>query len=112
MPKDKTLQSTKRTQKAGKRAKKDPNAPKRPLSGYMFFGTATRPQIKAENPTATFGQLGKILGERWKNMSDAEKQPWNDKAIKDRLRWEKEVKEYKARGGQYEEDDDENADDE
>jgi hypothetical protein len=39
------------------KAKKDPNAPKRPLSAYMFFSSANRTTVKAENPEASFGEL-------------------------------------------------------
>ncbi|KAI8885347.1 HMG box protein, partial [Backusella circina FSU 941] len=73
-----------------KRDKKDPNAPKRGLSAYMFFSQANREKIKQENPDATFGQLGKILGEKWKAMSEDDKKPYNDKAKADKERYEKE----------------------
>ena len=32
-----------------------------------------RPEVKAKNPSATFGELGKILGAQWKALSDAQK---------------------------------------
>lgn len=35
--------------------KKDPNAPKRALSAYMFFSQDWRERIKTENPDAGFG---------------------------------------------------------
>jgi hypothetical protein len=37
--------------------KKDPNAPKRGQSNYMFYSSAIRSQVKAENPDASFGQM-------------------------------------------------------
>ena len=60
--------------KKKKRSKKDPGAPKRGLSAYMFFSQEHRKQVQADNPEASFGSIGKILGEKWKNMSDKEKQ--------------------------------------
>lgn len=61
--------------KAAKPAKKekDPNAPKRPLSAYMYFSSDMRNSVKDQNPDATFGELGKILGAKWKEMDDDEK---------------------------------------
>lgn len=53
---------------------KDKNAPKRPLAAYMFYCQATREQIKETNPNASFTQIGKLLGEKWKTLSDEEKQ--------------------------------------
>lgn len=40
------------------RKKKDPNAPKKALSGFMFFSNANRERIKTENPGIPFGQVG------------------------------------------------------
>ncbi|CAO3592934.1 unnamed protein product [Absidia cylindrospora] len=70
------------TKVSTKRQKKDPNAPKRGLSAYMFFSQANRNKVKEENPDATFGQLGKILGQKWKEMSDEEKKVREKKAEK------------------------------
>jgi hypothetical protein len=39
------------------RKKKDPNAPKKALSGFMFFSNANRERIKTENPGIPFGQV-------------------------------------------------------
>ena len=56
-----------------KKRKKDPNAPKKPSSAYFHFSKKMRSKIKEENPTATFGELGKLLGEAWKQVSDEDK---------------------------------------
>jgi len=77
-----------------KRAKKDPNAPKRGLSAYMFFAQETRDSVRDNNPDISFGQIGKILGERWKNMTKEEKVPYEAKANKDKERYEAEKRAY------------------
>lgn len=69
MPKD----STKAKPAKGTKAAKDPNAPKRPLSAYMYYSQAQRNNTKEANPEATFGELGKIMGAAWKSMSDEQK---------------------------------------
>lgn len=43
------------------RAKKDPNAPKRGLSAYMFFSQEQRTRAQQENPDATFGNVSTTL---------------------------------------------------
>ena len=43
--------------KRSKRGKKDPNAPKRGLSAYMFFSQAERTNVQQENPDAAFGMF-------------------------------------------------------
>ncbi|CAO3672075.1 unnamed protein product [Rhizopus stolonifer] len=60
-------------ERKSRRAKKDPAAPKRGLSAYMFFSQDNRAVVKEENPKATFGEIGKLLGEKWKNLTDDEK---------------------------------------
>ncbi|PVU99807.1 hypothetical protein BB559_000400 [Furculomyces boomerangus] len=82
--------------KSGGRKKKDENAPKRCLSAYMFFSQEYRGKVKKENPAATFGELGKILGEMWKSMTDEQKKPFNLKAEKDKKRYETEKANYQA----------------
>lgn len=49
-------------------------------SPYILFSTENRAKAKAENPTLTFGELGKLLGERWRELSDEEKQKYKDAA--------------------------------
>jgi hypothetical protein len=54
MPKD-----TKKEKAVKKgRAKKDPSAPKKPLSAFMFFSSKNRNRIKEENPGVSFGITG------------------------------------------------------
>ncbi|EAS32643.1 non-histone chromosomal protein 6 [Coccidioides immitis RS] len=102
MPKEKSTRQTK-----GRRAekkKKDPNAPKRGLSAYMFFANEQRENVREENPGISFGQVGKLLGERWKALSDKQRAPYEEKAAADKKRYEDEKANYNAH-----EDDEESA---
>lgn len=83
--------------KRATRKKKDPNAPKRSLSAYMFFANENRDIVRAENPGISFGQVGKLLGEKWKALSSDEKVPYENKADTDKKRYEKEKAEYAKR---------------
>uniref|UniRef100_A0A673VG25 HMG box domain-containing protein n=1 Tax=Suricata suricatta TaxID=37032 RepID=A0A673VG25_SURSU len=74
--------------KGGKK-KKDPNAPKRPPSGFFLFCSEFRPKIKSTNPGISIGDVAKKLGEMWNNLSDSEKQPYNNKAAKLKEKYEK-----------------------
>eukprot|EP00349_Pseudokeronopsis_sp_Brazil_P003013 CAMPEP_0202956542 /NCGR_PEP_ID=MMETSP1396-20130829/1050_1 /ASSEMBLY_ACC=CAM_ASM_000872 /TAXON_ID= /ORGANISM="Pseudokeronopsis sp., Strain Brazil" /LENGTH=72 /DNA_ID=CAMNT_0049673615 /DNA_START=48 /DNA_END=266 /DNA_ORIENTATION=+ len=60
-----------KSSKSAKPAKAD--KPKRAPSPYINFCTEQRPKLKAANPDASFGDLGKMLGEQWKKLSDSEK---------------------------------------
>ncbi|OJT14252.1 Non-histone chromosomal protein 6 [Trametes pubescens] len=114
MPKE-TTKTTKRRaatkqDKAPKaKGKKDPKAPKRALSAYMFFSQDWRERIKAENPDAGFGEIGKLLGAKWKELDDDEKKPYLDQAAADKARAEEEKSAYdgkKADSGSGDGDDD------
>ncbi|KAK9470076.1 high mobility group box domain-containing protein [Dipodascopsis tothii] len=96
-----------RKTKAGGRRKKDPNAPKRSLSAYMFFANEQRDSVRTENPGIAFGQVGKVLGERWKALNAKEKAPYEARAAQDKKRYEEEKAAYLANGGNGVEYDDE-----
>ena len=80
--------------KEGK-AKKDPNAPKRGLSAFMFFSNDNREKIKKENPGCSFGEVGKYLGEAWSKADAKTKKKYEEQAAKDKARYEKEMAKYK-----------------
>ncbi|RSL39117.1 hypothetical protein CEP53_014302 [Fusarium sp. AF-6] len=79
-----------------KRGKKDPNAPKRGLSAYMFFANEQRENVREENPGISFGQVGKLLGERWKALNEKQRAPYEAKAAADKKRYEDEKQAYNA----------------
>ncbi|PLN78934.1 non-histone chromosomal protein 6 [Aspergillus taichungensis] len=99
MPKEKTTRKTTKVT----RKKKDPNAPKRGLSAYMFFANDNREKVREENPGITFGQVGKMLGDKWKNLSETQRKPYDEKAAADKKRYEEEKKIYQAQGEEEEE---------
>jgi len=107
MPKETKTRGAKKTDKsAGGKKKKDPNAPKRGLSAYMFFANDNRDKVREDNPGIKFGEVGKILGEKWKELTDKEKGPYEAKAAADKKRYEKEKADYAAGGVDDDEDED------
>jgi hypothetical protein len=102
---------------------KDPNAPRRPATAYLEFVrprfpllpqnllrvTAAkltsasraqvkvrRPQIIAENPSIAFTQVGKMLGEEWRGMSDWKKNPFHQKAAQSKALYDRQMEQYRA----------------
>lgn len=82
---------------AKKRKKKDPNAPKKPCSAFFHFSKKMRPQIKEANPEASFGQLGKIIGEQWSKLGPEERKEFEVLAAADKERYAKELKDYQSK---------------
>ncbi|XP_057863516.1 FACT complex subunit SSRP1 isoform X3 [Cryptomeria japonica] len=82
--------------KRKQKKKKDPNAPKRAMSGFMFFSQIERENIKKNNPGMPFTEVAKALGERWKKMSVEEKEPFESKARADQKRYKNAMADYKS----------------
>lgn len=81
--------------KRKKRKKKDPNAPKRAMTSFMLFSQAERETLKKTNPGLQFTDVAKVIGERWKKMSEEEKQPFEASAKVDKARYASEMAEYR-----------------
>lgn len=64
------------------RKKKNKDLPsKKTISAYLLFCKDTRPVLKKDQPDLTFGELGKRLGEMWKNASEDVKKEYKEKAL-------------------------------
>lgn len=74
-----------------KRAKKDKSLPKGACSAYIIFCTQMRPVIKGENPDVINTEILKETGIRWRAMTPEQKQPWEDLAAQDKIRYEQEM---------------------
>ena len=60
----------------------------------MFFANEQRENVREENPGISFGQVGKLLGERWKALDDKQRTPYEAKAAADKKRYEDEKAAY------------------
>jgi high mobility group protein B1 len=86
-----------RKSKTAEKAKKDPNAPKRPLSAYILFSMDERPRIvKKLGKDAKVTEVTKALGEVWQTLSDEKQKPYQEKAAKAKKEYMKELEMYKA----------------
>lgn len=82
----------KRTSKKNKN--KDVNAPKRPTTAFMIWLSENREKIKKDHPGSSVTDIAKRAGELWKEITD--KKEWEEKAAKDKERYQKEMENYKA----------------
>ena len=79
-----------------KKAKKDPNAPKRNMSAYFLYSMFARPQVKNDNPEASFGEIARIISAQFKALSEKERKKWEKKAADDKERYQAEMQDYNA----------------
>lgn len=96
---DRALQNMQVKQRKNKRKEKDPNAPKRAASAYMLWLNDNRASIKDElltsNPDAKITDVTKRAGELWKELSEAEKAPFQEKSEELRAAYHEAMKAYK-----------------
>jgi hypothetical protein len=79
-----------------KKAKKDPNAPKRNMSAYFLFSVHIRPTVKTENPEAAFGDIARIISAQYKALKPDERQKWDEKAAADKERYQRQMEVYRS----------------
>lgn len=105
------------TAPAKKKRKKEEGEPKGVRTSYLFFCEDMREEIDTVNadrrfefefesrevvgdwelwrgqahPTLGLTERAKIVGEKWKSLSEEQKQPYNDKAAADKERFQKEM---------------------
>ena len=98
-----------------RRRKKPKGFPKRPLSGYNIFFKEERVKVleefnshrlavhaddfqgieaKIDRSSVSFQDLGKIIGKRWKTLSDDDRRRFESLADQDNLRYRSEMDDY------------------
>ncbi|VEU19451.1 DEKNAAC100670 [Brettanomyces naardenensis] len=82
---------------AAKRRLKDPNLPKRPTNAYLIFcdlgKEGVREEMEAKHPGMSV-DMSKAMTEAWKQLDQEGRKPYYELYEKDKLRYQKEIKEY------------------
>jgi hypothetical protein len=69
-----------KTEKPAKKQKKEKKEKKekkpRKLNAYMVFAMEVRESVKKNNPTASIIEIAKKIGEKWRALSDSEKEKY------------------------------------
>ncbi len=80
---------------------KNPNAPKRAKSSYMFYSEHHREKVqtklKKKNPNykgSLMGLVSKELGAQWKKLKAGDKKKYEDLAAKDKERYVMQMEEF------------------
>ncbi|EXB50703.1 High mobility group B protein 10 [Morus notabilis] len=86
---------SRRNRKKSRLALRDPSRPKSNRSGYNFFFAEHYARLKP----MYYGQekaISKTIGLLWNNLTEAEKQVYQDKGVRDKERYKNELLEYKS----------------
>ncbi|TTH99986.1 Thymocyte selection-associated high mobility group box protein TOX [Bagarius yarrelli] len=79
-----------------KKKKKDPNEPQKPVSAYALFFRDTQAAIKGQNPSATFGEVSKIVASMWDGLGEEQKQVYKKKTETAKKEYLKQLAAYRA----------------
>lgn len=91
-----TMMTTRDPRGRKKKRHRHPEAPKHPMSGFLFFLSAMRPHVARQYPGYPVGPISQIIAKQWRGMSDEDRLPWLQKAEEDKARYAREMQVYMA----------------
>jgi hypothetical protein len=79
------------------RKPKDPNSPKKPVPAYFAFSNERRQEVKNSNPSATNGEVSRLLSKMWKDAPEEVRKFYLDREAEERERYTESMAEWKAK---------------
>jgi hypothetical protein len=66
------------------------------MSAYFLYSVATRNDVKSKHPEASFGDIARLISANFKSLSAKERKIWDEKALDDKQRYDREMSSYNA----------------
>lgn len=78
-----------------RKAYKDPNAPKRPMSAFLMYSNGRRAAVKKEHPEFSNGEISRLLSEMWRAASDEDRQKYIKEEFELRQKYKKDIAQWR-----------------
>ena len=78
------------------RRKKDPTAPKRPMSAFLMYAQTKRRELQKENPNIPNADISRLLGEHWRNATPEVKAPFIEREEVERIDYRAKMERWKC----------------
>ncbi|GAA6063071.1 hypothetical protein JCM10212_003129 [Sporobolomyces blumeae] len=76
---------------------KDPDAPKRPASAYILWANDAIKEYRDDQPGVSYQDAQKWAGQAWKNLSEADKAPYQEQYDEAKEEWHHNVEKYEKK---------------
>ena len=80
-----------------KRKKKHPDAPKRPMSAFLEYSQKNRKKMKEAHPSVQNTDISRLLGQKWRAMSEDEKRPYEERERSERAAYKERTRIWKEK---------------
>eukprot|EP01036_Dinobryon_divergens_P025161 gene25161-33682_t len=80
--------------KKSKSEPKDPNQPKKYLTGYQIYVSENQAKSKEENPNLSAREIISMLGQKWRESSEETKASFQEKSLALKAIYDEQMKEY------------------